>query len=85
MSSYLDKLKRNLSVLQAEWKLWRDQMKAGVKRFNNATLDPGSKSNVFHLVTNLIEETYDSLPRTLTYLTLGFFVGWLIGRVVALF
>jgi hypothetical protein len=44
-------------------------MKQGIKRFREPSLKPGNKNNVFHLVVNLIEETYDCLPRNFTYLT----------------
>lgn len=71
-----DGMAKNLEVLKAEWWNWQFQMKAGISRFRGATLDQSSKSNVFHLLTNMIEETYDCLPRTLTYLTILGLVGW---------
>ena len=69
---------KNLEVLKAEWSLWFSEMKKGLARFKDASLKIRDKNNVFHLITNLIEETYDSLPRTFTYITIILLVTILI-------
>jgi len=74
---------KNLEVLKAEWSLWFSEMKKGLARFKDASLKFRDKNNVFHLIVNLIEETYDSLPRTFTYITIILLVAMIVNRVVS--
>jgi hypothetical protein len=67
-----DGLKKNWSIVRAEIRDWLGQMHIGLARFKTASLK-FDKTNVLHLAMNLIEETFDRLPRTLAYS----FVIWL--------
>jgi hypothetical protein len=67
-----DGLKKNWSIVRGELRDWLGQMRIGLARFKTASLR-FDKTNVLHLAMNLIEETFDRLPRTLAYI----FVIWL--------
>ena len=66
---------KNFEVVRAELKAWRGEMAVGIVRLKSASLRIG-QNNVFHILTNFIEETYDKLPRTLTYLTIIAIPAW---------
>ena len=68
-----DGIKKNWEVVRAEIRDWLGQMRLGTERFKTASLR-FDNTNVFHLIMNLIEETFDRLPRTLAY---GFVLYWL--------
>jgi hypothetical protein len=56
-----DGLKKNWSIVRAELRDWLGQMHIGLARFKTASLR-FDKTNVLHLVMNLIEETFDRIP-----------------------
>jgi hypothetical protein len=72
---------KNFEVVRSELKAWRGEMAVGFHRLKGSSLR-FDKTNVFHVLTNFIEETFDKLPRTLTYLTIlgaiGTAVSWMI-------
>jgi len=77
-----DGMAKNMEVVLAELKAWRSEMAMGFYRLKGASLSRG-KTNVFHVLTNLLEETFDKLPRTLTYLTILSLLSCAVGRVVS--
>jgi len=62
-----DGLQKNLQVVAAEWGDWLGRMKVGLSRFHRGTWNPLEQENYLHLIVNLLEETIDALPRTITY------------------
>ena len=61
-------LLRNIQEVQEEFLDWLYEMKIGLTRFQRAGLR-GDKRNIFHLIQNLITETWRAFPRTLSYIT----------------
>ena len=61
--------KKNSSIVMSELRAWRDEMAEGFYRLKGASLH-FNETNVFHILTGLLTETYRKLPRTLTYLTI---------------
>jgi len=78
MSNNKNGISKNISVVKSELSNWRDKMKSNAARFKYGGLvNKGSRAetgetnnNYFHLLTNFITETFRSLPRTLTYITI---------------
>jgi len=73
---------KNMEVVLGELKAWRGEMAVGFYRLKGSSLRMDN-TNVFHVLTNFIEETFDKLPRTLTYLTILGFLGYIIGSGVS--
>jgi len=69
---------KNMEVVLGELRDWRDEMAVGFHRLKGSSFRLDN-TNVFHVLTNFIEETFDKLPRTLTYLT----ILWAIGTVIS--
>ena len=62
-----DGMAKNFEVITDEFFEWSHQMAEGLKRFKHAGLK-FDKHNVFHLLQNLVTETFRALPRTFGYL-----------------
>jgi len=73
-----DGVKKNISVVQQEFRNWSQAIKENTMRFQYGSLiNKGSRSpsgdtnnNYGHLLINYVSTTYQELPRTLTYITL---------------
>jgi len=79
-----DGMAKNMEVVLGELKAWRSEMAIGFYRLKGSSFRMDN-TNVFHVLTNFIEETYDKLPRTLTYLTIVSVLSYGVACVVASF
>jgi len=73
-----DGILKNLDVVRNEWEDWWQRMKEGSARFKEGTFDPREKENYLHLSVNMLEETIDALPRTITYALILGGIAWLV-------
>lgn len=64
-----DGIAKNIDVIKGEFRRWKAEMSESISRLKKSSfrLD---KTNVIHVLVSFIEETFDSLPRTLTYITI---------------
>ena len=63
-------IEKNWQVGRAEWADFAIEQKRNLSRLKKPSLDPRNREHfVPHVLVAMIEETYDQLPRTLTYLT----------------
>ena len=76
-----DGIMKNLGVVGGELSEWADQMKLGIARFKDVSIRL-DKTNVLHLLQNLVTETIRALPRTLGY-CVSVYALFLIVRFVA--
>lgn len=62
---------KNMERVSNELAEWRSEMRDIGRRLRKPSLNPKNREHfVPHVLTGVIEETYDKLPRTLTYLTI---------------
>lgn len=79
MKKLLDRLGKNLDVVKGEWKAWAREMKSLGRRLSRPSLNPANREHfVPHVLVAVVEETYDQLPRNLTYLTVVGVPLWLL-------
>jgi hypothetical protein len=63
-------IQKNWQVVRAEWQDFAREQKRNLSRLKKPSIDPRNREHfVPHVLVAIIEETYDQLPRTLTYLT----------------
>lgn len=65
-------IQKNWQVVREEWADFTREQGRNLRRLKKPSLDPRNREHfVPHVLVAMIEETYDQLPRTLTYLTVG--------------
>lgn len=83
LKSTLGRLKKNLSVVRVELRSWWWEMLDISDRLKKPSLNPSNREHfVPHVLAGVIEETYDKLPRTLTYLTILALFCWAVWAIV---
>lgn len=83
MGSNKDGFAKNMERVRMELADWRDEMRDIGRRLSKPSLNPRNREHfVPHVLTGVIEETYDKLPRTLTYLTI---IGLVVGAALVIF
>lgn len=63
-------IQKNWQVVREEWADFTREQGRNLSRLKKPSLDPRNREHfVPHVLVAMIEETYDQLPRTLTYMT----------------